>query len=60
MMARIIPLYVIVIVGSWLYYALMESSEKQATLGKMAVGIKVTGHEWRQNFFRQCHRPLFW
>jgi uncharacterized RDD family membrane protein YckC len=43
MMARIIPLYVIVIVGTWLYYALMESSEKQATLGKMAVGIKVTG-----------------
>jgi len=42
MMARIIPLYVIVFVGSWLYYALMESSEKQATLGKMAVGIKVT------------------
>jgi uncharacterized RDD family membrane protein YckC len=42
MMARIIPLYVILIVGTWLYYALMESSEKQATLGKMAVGIKVT------------------
>jgi len=26
----------------WLYYALMESSSKQATLGKMALGIKVT------------------
>lgn len=26
----------------WLYYALMESSDKQATLGKMAVGIIVT------------------
>lgn len=26
----------------WLYYALMESSERQATLGKMAMGIKVT------------------
>ena len=25
----------------WLYYALMESSSKQATLGKMALGIKV-------------------
>lgn len=41
-MARIIPFYVIMLVGSWLYYALMESSSKQATLGKMAVGIKVT------------------
>ncbi|MDP8228497.1 MAG: RDD family protein [Candidatus Electryoneaceae bacterium] len=26
----------------WLYYALMESSVKQATLGKMAIGIIVT------------------
>jgi uncharacterized RDD family membrane protein YckC len=27
---------------SWLYYALMESSSKRATLGKMAIGIEVT------------------
>ncbi len=26
----------------WLYYALMESSKAQGTLGKMVVGIKVT------------------
>ena len=26
----------------WLYYAIMESSSTQATLGKMALGIKVT------------------
>jgi uncharacterized RDD family membrane protein YckC/ribosomal protein L40E len=26
----------------WLYFALMESSNKQATLGKMLIGIKVT------------------
>lgn len=30
------------LVGGWLYHALMESSTKQGTLGKMAVGIKVT------------------
>ena len=30
------------IIIAWLYYALMESSSKQATLGKMAVGITVT------------------
>lgn len=32
----------------WLYFALMESSTKQATVGKMALGIKVTdadGHK---------------
>lgn len=30
------------IVGQWLYFALMESSRHQGTLGKMALGIKVT------------------
>lgn len=29
------------IVTSWLYYALLESSEKQATLGKMAMNLTV-------------------
>jgi uncharacterized RDD family membrane protein YckC len=28
--------------AAWLYEALMESSSKQATLGKMVVGVKVT------------------
>lgn len=28
--------------GQWLYFSLMESSSKQATLGKMAMGIYVT------------------
>jgi serine/threonine protein kinase len=30
-------------VMSWLYYATMESSRKQATVGKIVLGIKVTG-----------------
>lgn len=29
----------------WLYYALMESSSKQATLGKLALGIKVVDRQ---------------
>jgi len=29
-------------VAEWLYFALMESSNRMATLGKMAIGIKVT------------------
>ncbi len=33
---------VLAVVGEWLYFALMESSRHQGTLGKMAVGIKVT------------------
>ena len=32
----------LILIGSWLYYALMESSSKQATLGKLALGIVVT------------------
>jgi uncharacterized RDD family membrane protein YckC len=28
--------------GGWLYYALMESSARQGTLGKMAMGLSVT------------------
>ena len=30
------------LIGNWLYFALMESSKYQGTLGKMAVSIKVT------------------
>ena len=29
------------VLGNWLYHALMESSYHQATLGKMALGVKV-------------------
>jgi uncharacterized RDD family membrane protein YckC len=35
-------LFLFIFATPWLYFALMESSPKQATLGKMAVGIKVT------------------
>jgi uncharacterized RDD family membrane protein YckC len=42
LMARLFSMYGIVIVIRWLYFAGMESSANQATVGKMAVGIKVT------------------
>ena len=34
--------FIIAFIVQWLYFAIMESSSKQATLGKMAIGIKVT------------------
>jgi uncharacterized RDD family membrane protein YckC len=41
----------------WLYYGLMESSKHQATLGKMALGIKVTDlHGARVSFGRATGR----
>jgi uncharacterized RDD family membrane protein YckC len=39
--AGVIGFYALIIGGFLLYHALMESSERQATLGKIAVGIKV-------------------
>jgi uncharacterized RDD family membrane protein YckC len=38
----IFGLWLVSVIVPWLYVALMESSSKQATLGKMACGIKVT------------------
>src|SRR5690606_7318159 len=34
--------YIVSMLASWLYYAISESSARQATLGKRAVGIIVT------------------
>jgi uncharacterized RDD family membrane protein YckC len=33
----------VILTEGWLYYALMESSSFQATVGKRALGLKVTG-----------------
>jgi len=41
----VIGLVALVVILGWLYYALMESSKTQATLGKMALGLKVTDLE---------------
>jgi hypothetical protein len=50
---------IVALVGLWLYYALMESSELQATLGKRALGIKVTDLEGnRISFGRASVRLL--
>lgn len=41
----LIPAYILATVLSILYFTLMESSKHQATLGKMAIGLKVTDSE---------------
>jgi uncharacterized RDD family membrane protein YckC len=56
---RIFLLIVIGVVASWLYWALMESSSWQATLGKKALGLYVTDLEGnRPTFARASGR--FW
>lgn len=44
---------------SWLYFALMESSSKQATLGKMALGIRVTDMAGRRISFARATGRCF-
>lgn len=43
----------------WLYYALMESSATQGTLGKMALGLKVTDIEGNRLTFAQASGRTF-
>lgn len=47
------------LVVQWLYYALMESSVKQATLGKMALGIKVVDYSGNRISFGKASGRYF-
>ena len=47
------------LLGGWLYYALMESSRFQGTLGKMAVQIKVTDLEGNRLTFGRATGRYF-
>jgi len=44
---------------NWLYYALMESSPKQATLGKMALGLKVVDENGMRISFARASGRFF-
>ncbi|HET6400549.1 MAG TPA: RDD family protein [Candidatus Kapabacteria bacterium] len=43
----------------WLYFALMESSKNQATLGKMALGLRVTDLDGRRISFGKATGRYF-
>ncbi len=43
----------------WLYFAVMESSEKQATLGKLICGLRVTTMEGKRLTFQQATGRYF-
>jgi uncharacterized RDD family membrane protein YckC len=43
----------------WLYFSLMESSSKQATLGKLALGLRVTGNNGRRISFGRATGRYF-
>ena len=46
-------------VAGWLYSALMESSANQGTLGKMALGLRVTDLEGRRISFGKATGRYF-
>jgi uncharacterized RDD family membrane protein YckC len=46
-------------IGSWLYYALMQSSSKQATLGQLVLGIRVTDLSGRRISFGRATGRYF-
>lgn len=55
----IIIIALINIVVEWLYFALMESSSKQATFGKIIVGIKVTDLDGNKISFARASGRYF-
>ncbi|HXQ25812.1 MAG TPA: RDD family protein [Candidatus Acidoferrales bacterium] len=57
--AILVGYVVLLIVGQWLDYAWMESSEKQATLGKLALGLVVTNTEGRRISFGRASGRFF-
>ncbi|MFA5303997.1 MAG: RDD family protein [Candidatus Nanoarchaeia archaeon] len=51
----IVPSLIII----WLYFAGMESSKNQATLGKMLFGLKVTSLNYKRISFSQATKRFF-
>lgn len=47
--------FIVSLVMGWLYFTLLESSTKQATIGKMAVGIIVTDLNGKRIFFGRAN-----
>jgi uncharacterized RDD family membrane protein YckC len=58
-LGSIIGMTLVIAVVAWLYYALMESSKNQATLGKMALGLKVTDMEGNRISFGKATGRFF-
>jgi uncharacterized RDD family membrane protein YckC len=55
----IFSIILVAIIGGWLYYAMMESSSWQATLGKRALGLYVTDMEGRRISFARASGRFF-
>ena len=56
---QIVAMRLLVVMASWLYWALMESSPWQATLGKKVLGLMVTDLEGRRVSFGRASGRYF-
>lgn len=52
-------LFVITVIPNWLYYALLESSAKQGTLGKIVLGMKVVDYNNQRISFTRATGRYF-
>jgi uncharacterized RDD family membrane protein YckC len=59
LVVTIVTFYLFLLLASWLYFAGMESSEHQGTLGKMALGLVVTDMEGRPISFGRASGRFF-
>jgi uncharacterized RDD family membrane protein YckC len=55
----LIPVMFFLLLLNWLYFAAMESSARQATLGKMAMSLRVTNSEGRRLSFGHATGRFF-
>jgi len=58
-LGSVLGMVLIIIILGWLYFALMESSKNQATLGKLALGLKVTDMEGNRISFARATGRYF-
>ena len=54
LLGAIVTVVFLALLGSWFYYALLQSSSRQATLGQLALGLRVTDLEGRRISFARA------
>ena len=59
LLGGILTLAFLALLASWLYFALMQSSSRQATLGQLALGLRVTDLEGRRISFGRASGRQF-
>jgi uncharacterized RDD family membrane protein YckC len=59
LLGAVLTVAFLALLGSWLYYTILQSSSRQATLGQLALGIRVTDLEGRRISFARASGRYF-